>query len=233
MSGRTSPVTWQPAKTIYILYFTATTLVQTLLLSVAYLCPRLRPLPTWSWKASMVRHITRFYFEYSSRLQVGTTLSLAPGHEGANFITIPPREKGRYTGFLNDPRIVPERIGATWYPVRYSRETDCEKKVVLHFHGGAFAALTDNGAVSCGPLISPTQAPFYTPVPLFMLASTGECLHEEIIQFDRDMRAVGNRIELCEVRDVAHDPYVSAWAFGCQAEVEQIMGEMWKSIRGE
>jgi acetyl esterase/lipase len=72
-------------------------------------------------------------------MRVNTPLILQPtAKEKGLLVTIPPSTKDVYTGICHDEVIKPARICGYWYPSAFNPDEDRGKKVVLHFHGGAF-----------------------------------------------------------------------------------------------
>lgn len=64
--------------------------------------------------------------------------TLEPGSDGNRFISIEPGKPELYRGVLSHEVVKPAKIGGMWYPRPLSPETDRDKLVVIHYHGGAF-----------------------------------------------------------------------------------------------
>jgi acetyl esterase/lipase len=73
-------------------------------------------------------------------INISTPLVLkSKGKEKDLLIPIAPSSKpGVYGGIYDDKHIKPATVCSYWYPSPYIAGKDRNKKVVLHFHGGAF-----------------------------------------------------------------------------------------------
>jgi acetyl esterase/lipase len=138
MAGRKNIFAHHPVKALYTIYFMTAAFVRLSFFALYYIPRRLRPLPRWDYKAALGVQTAKLVFRYVSTVEFKTPVSLEPGKEGKRFITISPRADNLYRDVLIDEKIKPEVIGGVWYPTLYSRDVARDKKIVLHFHGGAF-----------------------------------------------------------------------------------------------
>ncbi|MCJ1419725.1 hypothetical protein MMC32_006081 [Xylographa parallela] len=137
-------ITQQPGKAIWTLYAVISIIVR-LPFWLFYFIPRaLRPQPQWTYRQAITNKVVKAgtYFLFSMR--VTPTLSLDPGKEKERFVVLEPAPADLYQGVLEDKIISPVKIGGTWYPVPY-HESEARERVILHFHGGAYALGTGRG----------------------------------------------------------------------------------------
>lgn len=89
-------------------------------------------------------------------------MSKDPGKEKDQYVVFQPAQKQYYVGCtIQDPNIVPVEVGGTWYPARPERSSEKPGKVVLHFHGGAYAVgdgRIDDAGCAAKNLIKNTDA---------------------------------------------------------------------------
>ena len=137
-------ITQQPGKAIWTLYAVISIIVR-LPFWLFYFIPRaLRPQPQWTYRQAITNKVVKAgtYFLFSMR--VTPTLSLDPGKEKERFVVLEPAPADLYQGVLEDKIISPVTIGGTWYPVPYHK-SEARERVILHFHGGAYALGTGRG----------------------------------------------------------------------------------------
>ncbi|KAI0421758.1 alpha/beta hydrolase fold-3 domain-containing protein [Xylaria grammica] len=111
---------------------------------------RARPLPSWSFKQSiMIKLFTEFVF-LVSRTETPVPLPLKPGKEKDRWEKLEPFPKDVYRGPLESESVEPAPIGGTWYP---KKPTDPASigSVILHLHGGAFV-IGDGRTAASGPM---------------------------------------------------------------------------------
>ncbi|KAI1282981.1 alpha/beta hydrolase fold-3 domain-containing protein [Xylaria sp. FL0933] len=110
---------------------------------------RARPLPTWSFKQSiMLKIFTKLVF-LMSRTETPVPLPLEPGKEKDRWAKLEPFPKDVYRGPLESKSVEPSVIGGTWYPQKPTDPANAGT-VVLHVHGGAFA-IGDGRTAASGP----------------------------------------------------------------------------------
>ncbi|KAK5632670.1 hypothetical protein RRF57_008384 [Xylaria bambusicola] len=137
------PLASYPVLSIFYRLFYSSTIIARLpawILSYA-LFRRARPLPTWSFKQSiMLRILTESIFMVS-RTQTPTSLSLEPGKDKERWEKLEPFPKDVYRGPLDHASVEPSTMGGKWYP---EKPTDASAigPVLLHIHGGAFVVGT-------------------------------------------------------------------------------------------
>lgn len=127
------------ASFLYILIATPFLLGGYFLDIIRCLTPGGRPLKGWTLNQAVRVRTVRLLLVYWALALAGDRLTLKPGRERNRFEVYHPKSKS-YTGPLDDPKIQPETMGATWAPERPSPSTVKSQKstVVLHFHGGAY-----------------------------------------------------------------------------------------------
>ncbi|KAK4161307.1 putative alpha beta hydrolase fold-3 domain-containing protein [Cladorrhinum sp. PSN259] len=153
--------THQPGFFLYTAYTLVKALVKLPVLLIYYMIhPACRPVRQWTVQQAFGRAMTRFIFEYASKVEF--TLgprSLEPGKEKERFVTIKPylhgessstetgelprQQESIYQGVAQspDPAIQPVKIGGTWYPAPLAPESykhQPGRRIFLHFHGGAY-----------------------------------------------------------------------------------------------
>lgn len=113
-----------------------------------------------------------------------TPLSLLPGKEKDRFVVLPPASSSTYIDVLTkDPAIQPGQVGATWYPHAPTQSDKSAlsnpaltEKVVLHFHGGAYAigdGRTDDAGFASKTFVDNTSASFVC-CPQYRLSSNAD-----------------------------------------------------------
>lgn len=110
--------------------------------------PYTRQHPGWTFKQSLILHLTYDVVDTQSRVGLTDELSLAPGKDGDRFDTIEPFAGEFYQGPLISPAVAPAKTGGTWFP---ERPENPKGTVVLWIHGGAFV-LFDGRSDMCGYL---------------------------------------------------------------------------------
>ena len=127
------------ASFLYILIATPFLLGGYFLDIIRCLTPGGRPLKGWTLNQAVRVRTVRLLLVYWALALAGDRLTLKPGRERNRFEVYHPKSKS-YIGPLDDPKIQPETMGATWAPERPSPATVKSQKstVVLHFHGGAY-----------------------------------------------------------------------------------------------
>lgn len=60
-------------------------------------------------------------------------------------------------------------------------------------------------------------------MPVFLQAGTEEVFSEDQVAFVEEMRALGNDIEFCEVKDAPHDIFGAGNVLGFEKEAEEAM----------
>lgn len=70
-----------------------------------------------------------------------------------------PTDPEFYSNVASDKWIEPVPIGGMWYPKRYKSGVDTNKKIVLHFHGGAYVLGSVRPWKAAGDLRSSLQQP--------------------------------------------------------------------------
>ena len=130
--------TKQPGKGVWITLFILHGPFRLALL-LLYFIPRYsRPHPQWTYHQAVGNAILKLWFSFASTIEFRTTKSLDPGSEKERFIVMSPAESESYLKVASDKWIQPVPIGGMWYPKQYEPEVDSNKKIVLHFHGGAY-----------------------------------------------------------------------------------------------
>ncbi|EHK97608.1 hypothetical protein M7I_6619 [Glarea lozoyensis 74030] len=94
----------------------------------------------WSLRQAVATRALRTALWHFSFMRVNTPLILQPtAKEKGLLVTIPPSTKGGvYMGICDDEEVKPEKICGYWYPSAFNEDEDRGKKIVLHFHGGAY-----------------------------------------------------------------------------------------------
>ncbi|KAL8728213.1 MAG: hypothetical protein Q9181_005426 [Wetmoreana brouardii] len=104
-----------------------------------YFAPkRFRQHPQWTYRQALGNALLKLWFSYASTVEFRTTKSLEPSSEKERFIVMTPAQPDSYSGIVHDKKIKPAPVGGMWYPRLYERDSDSRKKIVLHFHGGAY-----------------------------------------------------------------------------------------------
>lgn len=92
------------------------------------------------------------------------------------------------------------------------------------------------------PYISPSHHPFATPTPIWIAVGSCEVLRDQGVKFAEDMRGVvasgkgkgkGNgRVEVCELKDVGHDTFLTAHLTGRRDRAEEGAAGAARFLRG-
>ncbi|KAF7910738.1 uncharacterized protein EAF01_002247 [Botrytis porri] len=136
----TNLVTRHPFKGIWTLCAIIVNAVKLPFWFVYYSFSSNRQHPEWSIIQAVAAVALKTAVWHSSMVQVSTPLIIkAEGEEERFLVPIKPSSlPGVYKGICDDKEIKPATICGYWYPSSYNAEEDKTKKVVLHFHGGAF-----------------------------------------------------------------------------------------------
>ena len=73
-----------------------------------------------------------------STVEFHPSKTLEPGSDWDRSITIKAAPANNYQGLLKDTKARPEAIGDMWYPRVFDPAKDKYRKIILHFHGGAY-----------------------------------------------------------------------------------------------
>jgi acetyl esterase/lipase len=135
-----SMLTHQPGKGIWTVLIVLSLFVRLPFLALYYLPRRLRPHPKWTHGQSFGNALCKIGIRWACAVRFRVAKSLSPGREKERFVVIRPTEatKDVLKGVANCPKIQPATIGGIWYPWLYQTDADASKKVILHFHGGAY-----------------------------------------------------------------------------------------------
>ncbi|TGJ86366.1 hypothetical protein E0Z10_g2368 [Xylaria hypoxylon] len=135
----------------YKLFYSCTVLARLPVWIVGFsLFQRARPLPSWSFKQSlMFRILTEIVF-LTSRTETPVPLPLEPGKEKDRWEKLEPFPKDMYRGPLESESVEPALIGGTWYPKKPADPANVGP-VILHIHGGAFV-IGDGRSDASGPM---------------------------------------------------------------------------------
>jgi len=158
-SALNRPRARQPGKgiwtTLFILYGPSR-----LAFLLLYFIPRyLRPHPQWTYHQAVGNAILKLWFSFASTIEFRTAISLEPGSEKERFVVMSPTDPEFYSNVASDKWIEPVPIGGMWYPKRYKSGVDTNKKIVLHFHGGAYVLGSVRPWKAAGDLRSSLQQP--------------------------------------------------------------------------
>ena len=160
--------TRQPYKAIWTSYTILYCLVRIPFILLYYTLKVSRPHQAWTYRQALGREILRIWFVYASTVEFQFPLSLDPGYEKEDFVTICPAPDRTYYRIPGNRKsdVLPEVIGGTWFPRLYHPSHDQEKRVILHFHGGAYV-LGGTRRSECGfaasNLIRSTSAMIFFP----------------------------------------------------------------------
>lgn len=128
----------QPGKGIWTILFILYGPLR-LVFSLLYFIPRyFRPHPQWTYHQAVGNAILKLWFSFASTIEFRTAKSLEPGSEKERFVVIRPADPKSYSGVASDRWVQPVSIGGMWYPKLYNPDINNPKKIILHFHGGAF-----------------------------------------------------------------------------------------------
>ncbi|PVH92896.1 alpha/beta hydrolase fold-3 domain-containing protein [Periconia macrospinosa] len=134
----------QPFKTLYTLFFISQLCVLIPISLLRYIPQASRPNARWNLKQCVIRVVAQQLFIYYTKTQASGVSSVEAGHKRAKarFALAEPAEASLYTGVLASGKAQPATVGGLWYPEGVSSEGAAadfkDKKVVLHFPGGAF-----------------------------------------------------------------------------------------------
>jgi acetyl esterase/lipase len=134
-----SLLTRQPGKGLWT-FATLVVLPAHLLFLLLYNVPHfLRANPKWTYHQAVGKAVFALWWRYASVVEYHPTKTLEPGADGARFIVMQPATSDIYRGILAaDPVVRPVPIGGMWYPRPYDPDIDADKKIAVHFHGGAY-----------------------------------------------------------------------------------------------
>jgi len=152
--------TRQPGFAIYTIYTIGASLIKLPLLAVLHAFPAFRTVPTWTFRQSIMRALSRIIMEYTSAVEFelnAEPFNLEPGKEKERFVIIPPADdlvstyQGPALSATNPVGIKPTTIGGTWYPSappsnHHLYEHESGKRIFLHFHGGAYVLFSARDA---------------------------------------------------------------------------------------
>lgn len=130
----------QPFKGLYTLLVIVKTPVYLALLSLRYAFKSLRPVPGWSFQTSLATAWIHAFFSFLTATRSQRPLQLEPGKAKERFVLIQPPDANLFSGVLAPTgSITPAPVGAVWFPTAVSEGGPSrQRKVVLHFAGGAF-----------------------------------------------------------------------------------------------
>ncbi|KAK9413453.1 putative Alpha/beta hydrolase fold-3 domain-containing protein [Seiridium unicorne] len=133
---------YQLFKGEYFAIFFATTPLHLLALSIIYLFKSRRPVGQRSIRQCLARAYLKSWFQVLSatRHQGGAHL-VPPGKAKERFVVIEPPSDDHFTGILTPGIVKPAPIKALWFPSPVRQTTaasSSDKKIVLHFPGGAY-----------------------------------------------------------------------------------------------
>ncbi|RYP39448.1 hypothetical protein DL767_002182 [Monosporascus sp. MG133] len=147
----------QPLKSIFVVWFMLKTPLHLALLSLYYVPRRLRPVSQWSWKACFLITSSKFMLQYLAVTRSQELPQMEPGKAKERFVLAQPPPDDNFNGVLTPASIRPAPVGGIWFPdaIRAGTSEVKNKKVVLHFPGGAFVIRFDLNDI--GPGISKTM----------------------------------------------------------------------------
>ncbi|KAI0200888.1 alpha/beta hydrolase fold-3 domain-containing protein [Astrocystis sublimbata] len=143
-------VSYPGLRLFYQLFNLGTIIIRLPIWIIRYSFQNGRPVPTWSFKKSLVMRLFGEALRMWSETEPPVPLPLEPGGEKDRWEIIEPFPKGMYRGPLESKDVEPAIIGGTWYP---ERPADPAKAgpIILHIHGGAFV-LGDGRIKASGPM---------------------------------------------------------------------------------
>ncbi|KAI0014499.1 Alpha/Beta hydrolase protein [Xylariaceae sp. FL0662B] len=144
----------QPFKAIFIVWFMLTALFRLTFLSLYYLPRCLRPVPQWSWKNCLLTSATKLLFRYLAGTRTQGPPQSEPGKAKERFVLAQPPPDHVFSGLLSTTHIRPAQVGGIWFPslIQPTTEGFKNKKVILHFPGGAYVLSFDLNVI--GPRMS-------------------------------------------------------------------------------
>ena len=128
----------QPGKAIWTILFIVFGPLRLSFLLLYFIPKRLRPHPQWTYRQAVGNALLKSWFSFASTVEFRTSKSLEPGSEKERFVVMDPAKSESYVGVVNDNSVRPTVIGGMWYPKLYEPNVDKDRKIVLHFHGGAY-----------------------------------------------------------------------------------------------
>lgn len=139
VSNRHPFVSYQPIKLFYLLYRYSLFFARLPLWLIVYaLFPAARQHEQWNFSQSILALLVRQMVDTYSTVGVTEKLTLEPGKEKDRFAILAPYPAKLYKGPM-ESSIVPAPIGGTWLPGPVSAyKPGPHRRVMLHFHGGAF-----------------------------------------------------------------------------------------------
>ena len=158
--------THQPGKGLYITLTIIWCCFKYPVLLFWFIPKSLRQHPSWTYRQAWGTEFFKLVLGLSSAIEWCPPRSLDPGVEKERFVIVKPAADSLYRGILNDSDIRPASIGGVWHPKLFEAQNDAQKKVIAHFHGGAYV-LGDcrdaNTAYGAGVLIKATNAMVFCP----------------------------------------------------------------------
>jgi len=129
-----------PGKALWTTYFIVTAPIRLIFMLIYYLPRPLRQNSQWSWHQAIANSAFRMWFSFASTIEIVPPKSLEAGPDKDSWASLNPAPKEFYREILDDADIKPAVIGGMWYNTPYiaGSPEGQGKRVVLHFHGGAF-----------------------------------------------------------------------------------------------
>ncbi|KAL8909097.1 MAG: hypothetical protein Q9207_000431 [Kuettlingeria erythrocarpa] len=128
----------QPGKAVWTTLFILSGPFRLVFLLLYFIPKYARPHPQWTYHQAVGNAILKLWFSFASTIEFRTTKSLDPGSEKERFVVMAPASPEAYSEVAYDKCIQPVPIGGMWYPKQYKSTVDIDKKIFLHFHGGAY-----------------------------------------------------------------------------------------------
>jgi acetyl esterase/lipase len=130
----------QPAKVLWTVGALIINAIKLPLWILYYISSSNRQHPQWSLRQAVSTQALRSYLWHCSFMHVQTPWVVqAKGKEKGRLVPMKPSsKKDVYGGICDDKEIKPATICGYWYPSTFDANQDKGKKVVLHFHGGAY-----------------------------------------------------------------------------------------------
>ncbi|KAL9115729.1 MAG: hypothetical protein Q9227_000097 [Pyrenula ochraceoflavens] len=136
-----SPLTKQPMKALYIIFTIIKVIPYLAFLTIKFFPARLRQHSRYTHRQAIGVALLREWFNFASAIEFHFPLSLDPGEEKDRWVRLPPASDSLYIGELAGSAVKPTLTGGTWHPHLYDPDTDSEKRVILHLHGGAYVLI--------------------------------------------------------------------------------------------
>ncbi|KAI9668668.1 MAG: hypothetical protein M1831_001107 [Alyxoria varia] len=177
-----SPTTY-PGKAFVTVYtIIIKILLYTPLLAAYYSRRSNRPNPRWTFHNALSNKLTKIVIDLVAAIEWKIPPSLEPGPDGRNFQLMEPSPESPEIqsshdvpgSFLNNnTEIKPVPIGGIWVPSQYSTATNSGRKLILHFHGGAYVTLSPRlASTRWGPqMLSSELGGVKVLMPSYRLAS--------------------------------------------------------------